>query len=173
MKISRKRKSKIAKGFADYQLVPDDIDTLNFDEMDHFTPWSFKERIQNKLRAYFSGLWFRAIVRNLKYSVYELGSGNYGTFVEEERYKPRAEYLTNNFWMLTQFGIYVVEYTISNGIAYSHYSLNYGVSYNIFMESQLTDKHETNLEILVNLFKETEEHLFWTISQRRAPYFSN
>ena len=88
---------------------------------------------------------------------FDLGPGDFDWFTEHHRYQPRAVYLLKNQWVQIQLGVYVIEYTINDGVAYSHYSLNYGISYHIYMETELTTNRESNQNILVDLFKETEE----------------
>ena len=104
---------------------------------------------------------------------YDLGPGDFECFTEHQRFQPRAVYLLKNQWVQIQLGVYVIEYTINDGVAYSHYSLNYGISYHIYMESKLSKNKDSSVEILVDLFKETEEFLHDTIVNRSAPYLPN
>ena len=104
---------------------------------------------------------------------YDLGPGDFDSFTEHQRYQPRAVYLLNNQWVQIQLGVYVIEYTKNDGVAYSHYSLNYGIIYHIYMETELTTNRESNQNILVDLFKETEKFLHDSIVNGSAPYFSN
>ena len=89
------------------------------------------------------------------------------------KYQPLAVYLLKNQWVQIQLGVYVIEYTINDGVAYSHYSLNYGIGYHIYMETELTSNRESNQNILVDLFKETEKFLHDSIVNGSAPYFYN
>ena len=124
--------------------------------------WNAQEKISNK--------WFKTLVKYFARSVFDIGSGDFGPFVQSQRYAPRAQYLLQNKWITTQFGIYLIEYTIVNNVAYSFYSLNYGIRYIFFTESQLTKNQKSNEKILVELFKETEEFLHRTLADRIPPY---
>ena len=116
---------------------------------------------------------FRMLIKRHNSVFYDLGPGNFGLFTEHHRYQPRAVYLLKNQWVQIQLGVYVIEYTVIDGVAYSHYSLNYGISYHLYMETKLTKNRESNQNILVDLFKETEEFLHDTIVNGSAPYFPN
>jgi hypothetical protein len=75
-----------------------------------------------------------------------------------------------NKWVTTQFGIYLIEYTIVKNVAQSFYSLNYGIRYIFFMESELTRSQKMNEKIIVELFKGTEKFLHKTYADRLPPY---
>lgn len=150
-----------------YDEIPDSFesDTWSFENTDSTTRWGLNKRIKFWLLSKLSKLWFRNLIGRFASSVYDLGDGDYGWFVQDHRYKPRAENLIKNRSVLIPFGIYIIEFSISEGIAFSHYSLNYGISYTIYMEAELTKNHKRNIEILMNLFAETEEYLFKTLSR--------
>jgi hypothetical protein len=154
-------------GWDSYQDIPESFesDTWSFENSDSTTRWSLSKSIKFRLLNKFSKMWFRNLIRRFASSVYDLGNGDYGWFVQDHRYKPRAENLIKNSSVLIPFGIYIIEYSISGGVAYSHYSLNYGISYTIYVEADLTRNHKRNIEILVNLFAETEAYLFKTLSR--------
>ena len=153
-----------------YEKIPDNFvsDTWSFENSDSTTRWSLSKRIKFLLLSKVSKMWFRNLIRKFASSVYDMGDGDFGWFVQDHRFKPRAENLIKNSSILIPFGIYIIEFSISRGIAYSHYSLNYGISYTIYMEAELTRSHKTNIEILVNLFAETEEYLFKTLRRGEA-----
>lgn len=150
-----------------YDEFPDSFesDTWSFENTDSTTRWGLSKRIKFWLLSKLSRLWFRNLIRRFANSVYDVGDGDYGWFVQDHRYKPRAENLIKNRSVLIPFGIYIIEFSISEDIAFSHYSLNYGISYTIYMEAELTKNHKRNIEILMNLFAETEEYLFKTLSR--------
>ncbi len=81
--------------------------------------------------------------------------------------------MLENKWVTAQFGIYLIEYTIVANVARSFYSLNNGIRYIYFMESDLTKSQKKNEKILVELFKETEEFLHKTLADRTPPYTPN
>ena len=124
--------------------------------------WKAQEKISTK--------WFKTLVKYFGRSVFDIGRGNFDEFVQMKRFTPRARYLLKNEWTIAQFGIYLIEYSIVDGVASSFYSLNYGVRYVFFTESQLTKNQKSNEKILVNLFKETEEFLHKTLADRTPPY---
>ena len=150
-----------------YEDIPDSFesDTWSFENSNSVTRWGFSKRIKFRMLSKLSKIWFRNLIRRFASNVYDLGDGDYGWFVQDQRYKPRAENLIKNSSILIPFGIYIIEFSISGGIAYSNYSLNYGISYTIYMEAELTKNHKRNIEILMNLFAETEEYLFKTLSR--------
>jgi hypothetical protein len=134
---------------------------------------------QNSLNRSFSllarktkaNIWFRFQVNKFSRSHFDLGSSNSRYFEVQYRYEPRARYLMKNKWAAVPCGIYVIEYTISQGNAYSHFSVNKGLTYSIFMESKLTKNFEQNIMLICDLFTTTEEQLHNTIINRTAPYF--
>jgi hypothetical protein len=159
-------------GWAAYQESPADFDQEDFDH----TPvirHTFRDRLRITYKENMRSLAFKFLIKRHRKVFYDLGPGNFGWFTEHQRFQPRAKYLLKNHWTQIQLGIYVIEYTIIDGVAYSHYSLNYGISYHLYMETRLTKKSELNVEILVDLFKETEEFLHDSIVKESAPYFPN
>jgi hypothetical protein len=181
MKIFKRKKSSSQHellqqiGVGSYFEIPDDFDADAWIRQDTypFRPIGLRKKLSINAKSKLNELWFKMLVKNFARSVYEIGSGDFSGFVEDQRYKPRADYLIKNKFLQVQFGIYIIEYTIANGVAYSHFSLNYGLSYLIYMESHLVKNYETNQMLLVDLFRETEEHLFGTFTSRTAPYSPN
>jgi hypothetical protein len=161
--------------WAAYQVDQDDFENEVWKDLsnDQFVRISFRERIRisylEKLRSFS----FKMLIKRHNSVFYDLGPGDFDWFTEHHRYQPRAVYLLENQWVQIQLGVYVIEYTINDGVAYSHYSLNYGISYHIYMETKLSKNKDSNVEILVDLFKETEEFLHDTIVNRSAPYLPN
>jgi hypothetical protein len=162
-------------GWAAYQVVTGDFENEDGEELTshHFKRNSFRERARISYREKMRSFSFKLLIKRNEAVFYDLGPGDFGWFTEHHRYQPRAKYLLKNHWVVIQLGIYVIEYTIIEGIAYSHYSLNYGISYHIHMETKLSKNKDLNVEILVDLFKETEEFLHDTIVNRSAPYLPN
>lgn len=161
--------------WADYQVVPENFENevchdLTFDKSMRI---SFRERIRFSCREKLRSLSFKMLIKRHNSVFYDLGPGDFDWFTEHQRFQPRALYLLKNQWVQIQLGVYVIEYTINEGVAYSQYSLNYGISYHIYMETELTNNKESNQNILVELFKLTEEFLHDTIVNGSAPYFSN
>lgn len=175
MRKNKKVKQASRFRWADYQFVQDDFENEVYKKLsnDQSERISFRERIRfsylEKLRSFS----FKMLIKRHNSVFYDLGPGDFDWFTEHQRYQPRAVYLLKNQWVQIQLGIYVIEYTIIDGVAYSHYSLNYGISYHIYMETELTKSNESNQNILVDLFKETEEFLHDSIVNGSAPYFSN
>jgi hypothetical protein len=174
------RKNKKAKPInrsrsADYQVVQDNFENEVYENLsnDQSERISFRERIRFSYLEKIRSFSFKMLIKRHKSVFYDLGPGNFNWFTEHQRYQPRAAYLLKNQWMQIQLGVYLIEYTIIDGVAYSHYSLNYGISYHIYMETELTKSNESNQNILVDLFKETEEFLHDSIVNGSAPYFSN
>ena len=161
--------------WADYQVVPENFENevchdLTYDKSMRI---SFRERIRFSCREKLRSLSFKMLIKRHNSVFYDLGPGDFDWFTEHQRFQPRALYLLKNQWVQIQLGVYVIEYTINEGVAYSQYSLNYGISYHIYMETELTNNKESNQNILVELFKLTEEFLHDTIVNGSAPYFSN
>jgi hypothetical protein len=179
MKIFKRKKvveePTSGPGWAAYVEVPEDFDYDSWIPQDtyHFGTIGSRKKFLIAAKYKLNELWFRMLVKNFARSVYEIGRGDFSGFVEDHRYKPRADYLIKNKFLQVQFGFYIIEYTITNGVAYSHYSLNYGLSYIIYMETQLVKNYEANQLLLVDLFRETEESLFGTFTTSRAPYLPN
>ena len=174
------RKHKKAKPinrfrWADYQVDHDNFENEVWKDLsnDHFMRISFRERIRFSYLEKLCSFSFKMLIKRHNTVFYDLGPGDFDSFTEHQRYQPRAVYLLKNQWVQIQLGVYVIEYTINDGVAYSHYSLNYGISYHIYMESKLSKNKDSSVEILVDLFKETEEFLHDTIVNRSAPYLPN
>ena len=132
---------------------------------------SFTDRIRRRFIRVSTDFWFRTLVKRFTLKVNEIGVGDFSFFVKENRYKPRAQYLIKNQWVIIQYGIYLIEYTIVDGTAFSYVSLNHGLDYSIHMETELTKNRALNVEIIVELFNKTEEFVHWTITNRKSPYF--
>ena len=176
MKFFRRNKHQVDHnllteyGWNSYSQISDDFDSdiWSMENMQNHTSKSLKYSFSFMVRNKLSQMWFRSIVRRFSRSVTEIDFFDDSDFVEEQRYKPRAEHLLDNSWVLTPFGIYIIEYTIVDRVAYSFYSSNYGLRYSLYMEAKLTKDHKSNVEGIVNLIKETEEYLFHTIRKRSA-----
>jgi hypothetical protein len=173
----RKNKKKIEEpisgpGWTAYGEDSGNYDLEDFfeDEMDSSYTVSRRSRFAWKAQEKISNRWFKTLVKYFGRSVFDIGRGDFGEFVQMKRFAPRARYLLKNEWTTAQFGIYLIEYSIIDGVASSFYSLNYGVRYVFFMESQLNKNQKTNEKILINLFKETEEFLHKTLADRTPPY---
>ena len=162
-------------GCAAFQEPSEDIAPDNWDELevDSFYNTSKMTYFRWRMMAKLANYWFKKLVKGFARSVYDIGSGDFGLFVQTQRYAPRAQYLLKNKWATIQFGFYLIEYTIVDGVVYSFFSLNYGVRYVSFMESELTKNQESNVKIIINLFKETEEFLHHTFANRKPPYTPN
>jgi hypothetical protein len=162
-------------GWATFQEVSEDFEPDNWDELEKDSFYKapkmirFRWHVMEKLANY----WFKKLAKGFARSVYDIGSGDFGLFVQTQRFTPRAQYLLKNKWVNVQFGFYLIEYTIVDGVAYSHYSLNYGIRYVFFMESKLTKNQESNVKIITDLFRETEESLHQTFANRKPPYTPN
>ena len=175
--MRKNKKEKLITRFrwADFQVVPEDFENevsnnLTFDRSARI---SLRERIRFSYLEKLSSFSFKMLIKRHNSVFYDLGPGDFDHFTEHQRFQPRAVYLLKNQWVQVQLGVYVIEYTIIDGVAYSYYSLNYGISYHLYMETQLSKQSEMNLEILVDLFKETEEFLHDSIVNGSAPYFPN
>ncbi|CAN2171054.1 hypothetical protein MCERE85_00058 [Candidatus Nanopelagicaceae bacterium] len=175
MRKNKKEKPITRFRWADFQVVPEDFENevsnnLTFDRSARI---SLRERIRFSYLEKLSSFSFKMLIKRHNSVFYDLGPGDFDHFTEHQRFQPRAVYLLKNQWVQVQLGVYVIEYTIIDGVAYSYYSLNYGISYHLYMETQLSKQSEMNLEILVDLFKETEEFLHDSIVNGSAPYFPN
>jgi hypothetical protein len=176
MKIFKRNKDQAVHnllseyGWDSYSQISRDFDADGWstENMQNQTYKSFKYSFRIMIRNKLSQMWFRSIVRRFSRIVTEIDFFDDSEFVEEQRYKPRAENLLDNSWVLTPFGIYMIEYTIVDRVAYSFYSSNYGLRYSLYMETELTKDHKLNVKAIVNLIKETEEYLFHTIKKRSA-----
>ena len=162
-------------GWAAYQEVPEDFDgdAWHRSNAQGFEKISYINRFRWKAMEQLTQFWFKVLVKQFARSVYDIGPGDFGVFTETQRYQPRAVYLLKNRWTTIQFGIYLIEYTIVEDIAYSYYSLNYGIRYINYMETKLTKNQEMNLKIIIDLFRETEEYLHQTFADRKPPYTPN
>jgi hypothetical protein len=148
-----------------------EIDNLEESENQLGLNNSFTDRVRRRLIRVSTDFWFRILVKRFTLKVNEIGAGDFSFFVEEQRYKPRAQYLIKNQWTIIQYGIYLIEYTIVDRTAFSYLSLNQGLDYSLHMETELTKNHASNMEIIVELFKRTEEFAHWTITIGKSPYF--
>lgn len=148
-----------------------EIDNLEESEYQFSLKNSFTDRIRRRLIRVSTDFWFRTLIKRFRLKVNEIGVDDFSFFVEEQRYKPRAQYLIKNQWTVIQYGIYLIEYTIVDRTAFSYLSLNQGLDYSLHMETELTKNHASNVEVIVNLFKRTEEFAHWTITNGKSPYF--
>jgi hypothetical protein len=174
----RKSKRENEAQNIDSTWVPDDEDYGNHepedfidDEINSSYKVSRRTRLAWKSQENISKKWFKTLVKHFGRNVFDIGPGDFGPFVQSQRYAPRARYLLQNKWVSAQFGIYLIEYTIVANVAQSFYSLNYGIRYIYFMESDLTKSQKKNEKIIVDLFKKTEEFAHWTITNGKSPYF--
>jgi len=172
MRKNKKAKQTSRFRWADYQVYSEDDESRcnDNDEIDSIPRFSRRIRFAWRVQEKISRKWFKTLVKYFGRSVFDIGQGDFGEFVHMNRYVPRARYLLKNKWTVVQFGIYLVEYSIIDGVASSSYSLNLGVRYVFFMESQLTKNQKSNEKILIKLFKETEEFLHKTLADRTPPY---
>lgn len=175
MRIYKKEKPITRFRWADYQVVSEDFENevCNNLTLDQSARISFRERMRFSYLEKLGSFSFKMLIKRHNSVFYDLGPGDFEGLTEHQRFQPRAVYLLKNQWVQIQLGVYVIEYTVIDGVAYSHYSLNYGISYHLYMETELTKNRESNQNILVDLFKETEEFLHDTIVNGSAPYFSN
>jgi hypothetical protein len=148
-----------------------EIDNLEESEYQLGLKNSFTDRIRRRFIRVSTDFWFRTLVKRFRLKVNEIAVGDFSFFVEEQRYKPRAQYLIKNQWTMIQYGIYLIEYTIVDRTAFSYLSLNQGLDYSLHMETELTKNHASNVEVIVNLFKRTEQFAHWTITNGKSPYF--
>ena len=76
-----------------YEEIPDSFesDTWSFENTDSTTRWSLSKRIKFRLLSKISKMRFRNLIRKFASGVYDLGDGDYGWFVQDHRFKPRAE----------------------------------------------------------------------------------
>ena len=148
-----------------------EIDNLEESEYQLGLKNSFTDRIRRRFIRVSTDFWFRTLVKRFRLKVNEIGVGDFSFFVEEQRYKPRAQYLIKNQWTMIQYGIYLIEYTIVDRTAFSYLSLNQGLDYSLHMETELTKNHASNVEVIANLFKRTEQFAHWTITNGKSPYF--
>jgi hypothetical protein len=178
MKIFKRKKSSSQHellqqiGVGSYFEIPNDFDADSWNELNigTFRRHSLRRVFRQRMRRLPYKFGFERIVDNFASSVYEIGRGDFNSFAEEHRYAPRANYLLKNKWVAITFGIYQIEYTITEEFAFSHFSLNHGLTYLIHMETELTKNRELNFRALINLFQETEEYLLGTIVDRSPPY---
>ena len=172
-----KKEEELSTGPAwmDYQEMSDDQEPecAHNDETDTFPVITRRTRFSWRVQEKLSKEWFKTLVKYFGRSVFDIGPRDFGEFVQMHRFVPRARYLLKNKWTTVQYGIYLIEYSIVDDVAYSFYSLNYGVRYVFFMETQLTKNQKSDEKILVELFKETEEFLHKTLADRKPPYTPN
>jgi hypothetical protein len=181
MKIFRRKKGSSKHqlleqiGVTSYFEIPEDFDADSWNELNIGTLKrdSLRGVRRKNMRQLAYKLQFEKIAEEFTSSIYEIGRGEFNGFSDEERYAPRANYLLENKWMAITFGIYQIEYTITEDTGFSHFSLDHGLTYTIHMETELTNNKELNIDVLVRLFHETEEHLFGTIVDRSPPYTPN
>jgi hypothetical protein len=172
-KLFRKSKSETSgSGWSAY--VPVDNDESNV-ESDYFIfpKESKRKRVSRMLMHKLNTVWFRYLVRNFSRAIYEIDNLETGAFDREQRLLPRARLLLRENFISIQFGLYLIEYTIEKNVAYSQYSVNYGLTYIIYMELHLGDNTEENLDGLVEMFRDTENHLHSTLINRQPPYLAN
>jgi hypothetical protein len=162
-------------GWGAYSEIDDDFDEREWEQesLVEFQRFSKRDLIRFRMSQTLSQIWFASLVKRFARSTFEIRSKSFSIFDEEQRYQPRARYLIKNNWVAIPFGIYFIEYTTVGKNAYSHYSLNHGLSFTIFMESELSNNRGKNVEIICNLFMQTEKHLHYTIASRTAPYMAN
>ena len=167
--------SNTEQGWEEILIVSEDLesDTRSELEADSFYKTSKLDRFRWGIMKKLANYWFKKLAKGFARSVYDIGSGDFGLFVQTQRFTPRAQYLLKNKWVNVQFGFYLIEYTIVDGVAYSYFSLNYGIRYVFFMESKLTKNQESNVKIITDLFTETEESLHQTFANRKPPYTPN
>ena len=181
MKIFKRKKDSLQHelleqiGVDSYSEIPDEFDADSWDDlnMQTFKRHSLRAGLRRKMRQLPYKLRFEKIVENFASSIYEIGSGDFDGFAEEQRFAPRARYLLKNKWLVCTFGIYQLEYTIAGNIGFSHYSLDNGLTFVIHMETELTKNHELDIKVLTDLFQSTEKHLHRTIMERTPPHTPN
>ena len=181
MKIFRRKKQSSQHkllheiGVGSYFEIPDDFDADSWNDLNigTFRRHSLRRVLRQRMQRLPYKFGFERIVDNFASSVYEIGRDGFNSFADEHRYAPRAKYLLENKWMTITFGIYQIEYTITEENAFSHFSLDHGLTYIIHMETELTKNRELNVKALINLFQETEEYLLGTIVDRSPPYTPN
>lgn len=159
-------------GWSAYMPVDYEESDVEFDDF-VFTKKSKKDRAFQTLIHKLNTMWFRYLVRSFSRAIYEIDNLEAGSFDEERRLQPRARLLLRENYISIQFGIYLIEYTIENNVAYSQFSVNYGLTYIIHMELHLGDNAEENLVGLVDMFRYTENHLHSTLINRQPPYLPN
>jgi hypothetical protein len=181
MKILKRKRSSSQHelleqiGVGSYFEIPEDFDADSWNELNVGTLRrdSLRSVRRKNMRRLQYKRQFEKIVDEFASSIYEIGRGEFNSFSDEERYAPRANYLLENKWLNIAFGIYRIEYTITENTGFSHFSLDHGLTYIIHMETELTNNKELNIEVLVRLFHDTEEHLLGTIVDRSPPYTPN
>ena len=181
MKIFKRKKSSLQHellqqiSVGSYFEIPDDFDADSWNDLNigTFRRHSLRRVLRQRTRRLPYKFGFEKIVDDFASSVYEIGRGEFNGIAEEQRFAPRANYLLGSKWMAITVGIYQIEYTITEEIGYSHFSLDHGLTYIIHMETELTKNRELNVKALINLFQETEEYLLGTIVDRSPPYTPN
>lgn len=144
-------------------------------ESDYFV--LFKEsrriRVARMLAHKLWSIWFKYLVKGFSRAVFDIDTLDTNSFSVEQRLLPRARVLLRQNYVSVQFGIYLIEYTIEKNVAYSQFSLNYGLTYILYMELHLDGNNDENLDGLVNMFRVTENHLHSTLIDRQPPYLPN
>ena len=92
---------------------------------------------------------------------------------QPELFNSRANFLLKNKFLQLSFGFYRVEYSIIDNVAYSHYSLNNGMTFVMYKEMKLSKNPKRNIEGLARLISDTESILRYTIVKRTPPYTKN
>ncbi len=132
-----------------------------------------RNRVARMLTHKLCTLWFKYLVRSFSRAVYDIDNLDTSSFAEDQRLLPRARLLLREKFILIPFGLYLIEYTIENKVAYSQFSVNYGLTYLLHMELHLDGDTEENLDGLVKMFRHTENHLHSTLIDRQPPYLPN
>ena len=132
-----------------------------------------RDRVAQMLAHTLYAFWFKYLARSFSRAVYNIGDLDTSSFSEEQRLLPRARVLLREKFISIQFGIYLIEYTIENNVAYSYFLANNGLTYIIHMELHLDGNADENLDGLVKMFRNTENLLHYTLIDRRPPYLPN
>lgn len=171
--FSKPTKETSGPGWSAYTPVDDDeepdIESGNFVFIKESKRNLFARTLTYKLCSF----WFKFLARSFSRAVYDIGNLDTSSFSEEQRLLPRARVLLREKFISIQFGIYLIEYTIENKVAYSQFSANYGLTYILHMELFLDGNTDENLDGLVKMFRETENHLHSTLIDRQPPYLTN
>ena len=172
-KLFKKSKNETSgPGWSAYMPVVDEESDF---ESDNFVSYreSKRNRVNRMLAHKVSALWFKYLVKGFSRAVYDIDNLDTNSFSEEQRLLPRARLLLREKFIPIQFGLYLIEYTIENKVAYSHFSVNYGLTYILHMELHLDGSINENLDGLVQMFRDTENHLHSTLIDRQPPYLPN
>jgi hypothetical protein len=172
-KLFRKsKKGTGGPGWSAYMPVHDEVSDFQSDNFVFFKE-SMRDRVARKLTHKLCEFWFKYLVRSFSRAVYDIDDLDTSSFSEEQRLFPRARLLLREKFISIQFGIYLIEYTIENNVAYSHFSVNFGLTYIIHMELHLDGNTDENIDGLVKMFRHTENHLHSTLIDRQPPYLPN